>query len=309
MGPASPYEDATIIFTHIPKAAGTTLERIFHAIALLKRVPMKRFYGSLYNMDSDKNATAYEKFENYSDKSLAKLKFISGHLPYGIHDRLEGNPLYITVLREPLSRCISHFRFRQGRGLLPKHSDFKELFDKGYLNDNLQVRQLSGERDYSKTCDEKMLQRAVDNLGHYGIVGLAESFHEVISSIVTLLKGPDIIYERYQVSGNKIDEEEYRTLCSHFDKYHRYDKILYQHAKDLYSSWNSKLLEPLVNNGTSEAVNSDKVLLVSEGISPGNKYILMNPEKYNEFKKTCDMKGITITRNDPVQSSSSNSIS
>src|SRR5829696_1924736 len=46
--PAVDLRDRTLLFTHVPKTAGTTLDYILRAAAMTQRIPFLRAMGSIY---------------------------------------------------------------------------------------------------------------------------------------------------------------------------------------------------------------------------------------------------------------------
>jgi hypothetical protein len=87
-----------LIFTHIPKTAGSS----FHA-------SFKENFRCLAPARFHK----YRVYENYVHNRIVNLpcNYLYGHLPYGV-DRLVVNRKirYITLLRNPLDRCLSSIR-------------------------------------------------------------------------------------------------------------------------------------------------------------------------------------------------------
>ena len=97
------FDDNTaIIFTHIPKCAGTSLR---------ESIIVNNIEESLiYRSGSFKEILSYKK----------DLKYVIGHWPYGIEDYFHfNNPIRrrdkirITFLREPIDHLISFFYFQK----------------------------------------------------------------------------------------------------------------------------------------------------------------------------------------------------
>jgi Sulfotransferase family len=88
-----------IIFLHLPKTGGTTLARI-----------IDRQY------DSSSILPLYESmFGNelsaLPQNHLDRLRIVMGHLYFGVHAFAARPCMYITILREPIDRVISHYYF------------------------------------------------------------------------------------------------------------------------------------------------------------------------------------------------------
>lgn len=95
-----PREEAgTIIFLHIPKAAGTTLLQIIH-----NPYPAK----DCYEFGSDANLSmAY--FKKMPAEQKQYIKMLSGHMSFGLPQFMPQPTTHITILREPVERIISYY--------------------------------------------------------------------------------------------------------------------------------------------------------------------------------------------------------
>jgi hypothetical protein len=178
-------EPPTVIFLHIPKAAGTTLHRIIEQQYRPQQIYST--YPTLFNP-----AASIEDFRRLSPERHAKVRMLKGHVPYGVHAYLPGPAVYFTLLREPIDRVISFYYFiRQN----PKHYLHEALIGQGLtladyverrlstMTDNFQVRMLTNTMHDIPNggCTADMLETAQRNLhAHFAVVGLSERFDETL---------------------------------------------------------------------------------------------------------------------------------
>ena len=108
----------TIIFAHIPKSAGFSLNTI-----------MKKQYGNerVLEIDPSKPRKAYLGVATMPVWSALYLRAISGHVVWGLHKWLPKSFIYITVLRDPVERVLSFYSYVLAS---PTHFLHKEMVDK-----------------------------------------------------------------------------------------------------------------------------------------------------------------------------------
>lgn len=203
-----PKQQQTVIFLHIPKAAGTTLKHV------LQRQYLKEERLDLHGVSS------LEKLDKLSDGEKRSLKLIQGHFPFGVHEMLPQPSTYITMLRDPVKRVISTYFYAKRT---PSHRHYEKINQEGIsLKDyiaseinpqlnNGQVRLLSGEIDVAfGDCNEQMLEKAKSNLNNYfSIVGTLEHFDKTLIAIGEVLGYDNVFYTKANVSLKKseVDSE------------------------------------------------------------------------------------------------------
>jgi hypothetical protein len=185
------HDDDVLFYLHIPKTAGLSL------IALLDAHFRTEEIFPLHSAPSP------EMFEVYSPEQIAGYRLVRGHFdfgPYdnGIYKHITPNPICLTMLREPISRTISHYR----HNLRHDHGRWHDVIvaQKMSLKDfvcspdtyaavvNHQTRLLVGKVkgnpqnyvDSKALSEEAMLSLAKERLEQFAFFGLIERFHESI---------------------------------------------------------------------------------------------------------------------------------
>jgi hypothetical protein len=93
-----------ILFMHIPKTAGIAFREAIaanyreSAVAYLYGTPPGFLTADLQRLPLEQRRG---------------LRFVMGHFQYGIHNYLPQETLYITIVREPAARMLSHYAFLQ----------------------------------------------------------------------------------------------------------------------------------------------------------------------------------------------------
>jgi hypothetical protein len=169
-----------LIFLHIPKAAGSTLHPV------LERHYNKRAYQTISLPEQ------LEAFKHLPETERHRIRLLKGHMPFGMHSYLAGNSTYITLLRHPAERIVSHYYYvKRTQGHYLHHhlvsgmglAAFASAGLSGEL-DNGQVRLLSGhDQDIPcGDCTRDLLETAKrNNEQHFAVVGLTERFDESLA--------------------------------------------------------------------------------------------------------------------------------
>jgi Galactose-3-O-sulfotransferase len=231
----APQHKRALIFLHLPKCGGTTLNRIIEW-----EYPPTR----IFSIDPSFFRWSHRRLCTWPASRLAKMRVFKGHMPFGLHERLPQPATYITFFREPVERVISEYYFAKNYSLHPQHRRMQMLSLEQYAlmtpHHNLQTKLISGRGDYpdflAGGCDESTLELAKKNLAeHFSFVGLAERFDEGLA-VLKLMFGWNITqYAKFNVTAtrpekSKVPEEVQRGIA----RRNRFDVALYEHAVSLF---------------------------------------------------------------------------
>ncbi len=199
-----------LIFLHMPKAGGTTLEGI-----------IKRQYAggkSFRFTGSDENAA---EFRTLPESERGAFDLLSGHVYFGIHEHVPTPCTYITMLRDPVERVVSlyHYVKRSPGHYLHKFgfADRRDVED--FVRrpitaeiDNWQTRLLNPQPATFQppgSVDEAMLEIAMTNLrDHFAAVGVTGRFDETLVVLARTFGWSDVSYERQNVTENRQAAED-----------------------------------------------------------------------------------------------------
>lgn len=168
-----------VLLLHIPRTAGTGMRKF-----LASHLVVNRHLAHDRLVLGDGAGVGFAR--------AAQFELISGHFPYGLHERFPGRPYrYVTLLREPVERVLSLWRYlkhqphhrlhslRAIRGMTPRR------FLRGYAAHSLQfldgqTRQLVGGEALSATrLTEQALRVALERIEEDRfLVGLTNRFED-----------------------------------------------------------------------------------------------------------------------------------
>jgi hypothetical protein len=168
----------SVIFIHVPKAAGTTLNRLIEwEYPLLK----------IYSVDPYFFRWSSKHLWRLSKHRLKRFRVFKGHMMFGLHEILPQPATYITILRDPVDRVMSAFYFIRNYKLHPLYWKFRrenwslEDFVTRLPRDNVQCKFIAG-AVYKEPCTAEICERAKENLvRHFSVVGLLERFEESLA--------------------------------------------------------------------------------------------------------------------------------
>jgi hypothetical protein len=202
-----------VIFLHVPKACGTTLTKL-----LTRWFPP----GEVFAIDRRKPAELRSALEARARQHAPPLRLIVGHAAFGLHETLERPVQYITVLREPVQRLFSNYRYilRTPEHRLHSEASSGALTLKEFAArfSDLQTRYLGGAPNTRPDADT--LARAKENLrNHFAVAGLADRFDEsallIHRACGRKLRGfSSENVGRSERFGETLDASERRALCA-----------------------------------------------------------------------------------------------
>jgi glycosyltransferase involved in cell wall biosynthesis len=184
----SPFLGTRAVFLHIPKTAGSTLLRILERE--YEGQPTFRLYG-----DVD---TGIQALRSMTEEERRQLRLVVGHMGFGIHRFLPGPSTYVTLLRDPVERIVSHYHYVKAHPADAGNTRALEGVDSldGYVGasvfarivNNGQTRLLGSDvLAAGDPADETTLDRAKATIDRRDVVvGLQDRFDE---SLLLLIRG------------------------------------------------------------------------------------------------------------------------
>lgn len=227
--------ESTLIFLHIPKTAGKTLESI-----------LDRQYqpSQVYNIYGVRGSIprAVERLKKLSEPSKKRLRLIKGHYEYGLHQYLPQRCHYFTLLRHPVDRVLSQYFFVKRRADHPLHSEAGELSLEEYVRsgisvevDNHQTWLIAGrdhDHEFGKT-PRSLLKLARDNARKdFALVGLVERFDETLALLSLQFGWRKPYYRRRNVTRRRPTRDSLPSqTVEMIEHYNRLDLELYEWAQ------------------------------------------------------------------------------
>jgi len=176
-----------IIFMHIPKAAGSTVNAYF-----------KTRFGAdrsrrVVVLDDHKSPDWEERLE-----AARQARFVYGHFGGATLDAIRGDAFVFTFLRDPLDRIKSAYAFLAGH-----HDESVRIRNHGLkafvasrdpadllYTDNGQTRQIAVAFDYRDALSmprEEWLDRALERLSTFDHIGFVEDFDDSLFTLIDKL--------------------------------------------------------------------------------------------------------------------------
>lgn len=165
------------IFLHIPRTAGTSLQRA--AERFLGKKHILAIYGS--HIEAPRAIASQADYD--------EIKLVRGHFSFGVHEVIDCPASYFTIIRHPTDRVISLYNYICNSGPHPFHDVVSAMSLQDFVRsgvsvevDNGQCRQIAGLGElpqepfkagtppYGK-CNDELFNIAISNINkHFKIV-------------------------------------------------------------------------------------------------------------------------------------------
>ena len=246
-----------IAFIHIPKTAGTSFKSLLRANFGICCVESNKVKRSVYT----------DRDLQFARKVFYRIDAVVGHNLKNPVDHLhEEGMKFLTFLRKPVDRCISHYQDRVIRnGLTMPFEEWISLED----NQNLMVRFIAGSHD---------LQRAKEILAEqFLFVGFTERFEESLKLLNSLLDKPLTLCYRTSIKSrsNHVREEiiHHQKSMELVVRYNELDQQLYDFAF-------SEIYLPLLNRHTQ---GSEQFPVISDRFTRKQRRTFHSSIRYNKL--------------------------
>lgn len=232
-------KEQTIIYLHIPKTGGLTLYSVFDHI-----YPQDNIY-TLFPTKGDKPV---KKLRQLPDEEKRHIKVLRGHFGFGRHDLLPQPCTYITMLRDPVERIISHYYYVLQ---IPEHELHKKVKGTGmglaeYVRsgisrelNNGQTRAISGlksDYDYGENPREKLMTAKENLKKYFSVVGLVEKYDESLILLKREFGWDWPVYTKNNVTKKKVARQKIPgSTIEIIKEYNRLDIDLYEYAVKLFA--------------------------------------------------------------------------
>lgn len=220
-----------LVFVHIPKTAGMSLAQV-----------IRRQFSARYivNLNAPDTETLSKRWRAMPASRRASAKCVYGHFPLDPTIFDDRQVEYVTMLRDPVERCVSGYYYalrRPEHGLHAALNRERITLDQFVHTDyaaefyNAQTRMLSGTN--GPTATEESLERAKENLDRLlAVTGLTERFEETLLLCGAIFGWNRLAFERINVNRWRpaLRSVSSATLAR-LESANSLDRALYSHAQ------------------------------------------------------------------------------
>jgi hypothetical protein len=205
-----------IVFLHIPKTGGTSFRFILE----------NNFGISNCHTNQTRKDVFTQADLNRARKIFPGMRSIAGHNLIDPVSLAIPDPFYMTFLREPIARVISHYQDWVTRRGNPE--TFQQALKRGEELENLQVKSIAGAADLDKA--KSLLEKK------FHFVGFTEKFDLSLHVLKQLSPMPlDLHYRRRVVAKDNTIKQRLQSDPAMMElarEHNRLDIALYDFARD-----------------------------------------------------------------------------
>lgn len=206
--------------------------------------------NAVYNIVGGDVRESIAVFKSLPEQAREGIRCLKGHMAFGLHKHLPRPAVYVTMLRHPVERVISHYYhvLKTPVNILHDQVVSKNMSLREYVSSaitpqltNGQTRLISGvERVDSITGSDpvsvSILEIALRNLrDRFDILGISERFDESLIVFKRRLGWRNTLYVRRNVArGRPSLEEVPRETIKLIEAQNEFDLELYEFAKQRF---------------------------------------------------------------------------
>lgn len=230
-----------IIFNHVPKAGGTSLIHFFSEIFGPERV----FRHEARDGKTDKISPS---IESLSKEQLDSYSFFAGHFGYGYHKLFDRSVKYIGIIRDPMDRAVSHYRYLRKNGpralkeqalemTFEEYLEFRLSVQKNPMVESSQIELLTGQIDFDAA--KEVVKR------DYLACCTTAQLNDMQTTLAAYYGRPDLGPKKVnRTNGSKTEPEISEDLKAELDRRFALDRKFMNWVEQTYEDTFSRIGEP-----------------------------------------------------------------
>jgi hypothetical protein len=181
-----------IVFHHVPKCGGTSVGRSLRRAYSLSQgtvTPEESFKAfSAFARRTDREPSISNELEFREIMLLyllySDVRCVSAHVPFSdiAHDIFHGKYLFVTLLRDPVARFVSHYLWSHSRPNGHGHisEEFEDFLtsERAKMLGSTYVRYFCGEPGWAALDMQFAIEAAINNLRRLDHVGFLDEMHQ-----------------------------------------------------------------------------------------------------------------------------------